>query len=611
MNVADRFNRIQQTAQSFGPHYQDAMQGFLQEAGYQRGDWFVSFLAFGLDPAPLTAVFFNSMYPYGNITNHEATLAGTAERGYLAQESDGYRLTDNGRLYIEKFYEVTGAALTAVSLPTPNQTDKIAALLARIVAATTIAAEPVEKPQFLLSRRSDPGTNNSALLRIDQYLTDLIRFRDDAHIAAWEKEGVDGKTWETFTTVWRGQAKTAVTLAERFAGRGHDEAAYTTALEHLTALGWIEEGEDGYTITPVGDKLRQEVEALTNTYFFTGWSALSDDEAVELDTMLAELDEQLTMITAETAAESRRDLWPLLNAIPQSLFPLTREATQEALKEANLNEPGHFFTLLTTRVFDPEPISGNAMHPRFPYANPDRGNGRFEALTTQGYLKNADDGWVLTENGRQILNKANTAFFDQLTAVGKELNGLSVDVRKMVGYLERVTDACRRSNLPNGEWALNHSYSVVAADLELGTMGKLDNRLDDLNAFRDDAHLSAFAQYDISGHGWELFTFLWRGDVANPAEMVEKASFRGYDEATYMAALEDLIARGWVEAGEDGAFVVTAVGDALRQEADVQTDRYFYLPWLALNDEETADLRTVATDLSDLLKRMAEAKATA
>ena len=297
MNLADRFDRIQQTAQSFGPHYQDAMQGLMQEAGYERGDWFVSFLAFGLDPAPLTAVFFNSLYPYGNIANHEATLAGAAERNYLVQNGDGYRLTDNGRLYIEQFYEVTGAALTAVSIPTPKQTDQIAALLSRIVAATTVAAEPVEKPQFLLSRRSDPGVDSPALLRVDQYLTDLIRFRDDAHIAAWEKEGVDGKTWEAFTTIWRGQAKTAVSLAERFAGRGHDEAAYTAALEHLTALGWIAEGEEGYTVTPVGDALRQKVETLTNQYYFVGWSALNDEEIVELDGLLAELGDQLTAMT--------------------------------------------------------------------------------------------------------------------------------------------------------------------------------------------------------------------------------------------------------------------------------------------------------------------------
>ena len=62
MNSADRFDRIQQTAQSFWPHYQDAMQALMQEAGYERGDWYVSFLAHGLDPAPLTAVFFNSHF---------------------------------------------------------------------------------------------------------------------------------------------------------------------------------------------------------------------------------------------------------------------------------------------------------------------------------------------------------------------------------------------------------------------------------------------------------------------------------------------------------------------------------------------------------------------
>ena len=87
--------------------------------------------------------------------------------------------------------------------------------------------------------------------------------------------------------------------------------------------------------------------------------------------------------------------------------------------------------------------------------------------------------------------------------------------------------------------------------------------------------------------------------------MAEKMNFRGHDETFYAAAMDDLVARNWVEA-DDGAFVLTENGRAIREAAELQTDRYFYAPWLALNQAEINELRSLLTALKERLAPLVE-----
>jgi DNA-binding MarR family transcriptional regulator len=121
----------------------------------------------------------------------------------------------------------------------------------------------------------------------------------------------------------------------------------------------------------------------------------------------------------------------------------------------------------------------------------------------------------------------------------------------------------------------------------------------DLLYFRDDAHIAAWQPYDISGHTWEAFTYVWRGDATLAAELAEQLPYRNYDEQAYASALQDLASRGWIVA-EDGRYAVTDEGQALRQEAEEATDRYFDAPWAALEQAEMEQLK-------DLLGRLAQA----
>jgi hypothetical protein len=128
-------------------------------------------------------------------------------------------------------------------------------------------------------------------------------FRDDAHIAAFTPVGVSGQVWETLTFVWNGEANTIEKLVERLPFRFYTAEDYTKALEDLTQRGWIQPGDDGYTTTDAGQKIRDDAEAQTNTNYFGPWKVLSDEELTQLGDLLTGLKESNLKLVEASQSE--------------------------------------------------------------------------------------------------------------------------------------------------------------------------------------------------------------------------------------------------------------------------------------------------------------------
>lgn len=602
MSRKDLWPLLQSTMQAFTPHYREAMQPVLTEVGFQGPDWFLSFVAFGIDPDPLTADFFHTCFPYANVKNQKQNLALAAEHGFLEEVAEGsYRLTDKGRAGMQRFYDETGAAISGLEPLPAAKMKHLADLFGRIIAATETSGEPADKPQFSMSRRTDTGSDATPALRIDQYATDMLRYRDDAHNAAWAGYDVAGPTWEALTFLWRDQAHTAADLAGQLQNRNYDETVYAAALQKLVQKGWAEGADDAYQITATGKKVREQAESKTDDYFFVGWSALNDQEQEQFAKLLRQMRNKLNKMAADEAIKTRGDLWPLAREISGSIYKITRPVMDPLFAELGLAERGLAFGLLLAASLDPEPISNEVNHRRSPYSAPTNWETPLATLVEKGLLAADGDGdHYLTEDGRSVLTHFLDTFRNHLGTVGTGL-----ELERPAALLGRVVNACLNVPEPPGAWAAHQSHKLMPDD-DAPALARIDQLLDDLNAFRDDAHIAAFAPYGISGHGWELFTYLWRGEVSSAAEMAEKMSFRGYDEAAYAAAMDDLVARGWAKAHGDN-FVLTTPGKEVREAAETQTDRYFYLPWHALSLAESEELRNLLTELDTQLKLLVEA----
>jgi predicted transcriptional regulator len=176
--------------------------------------------------------------------------------------------------------------------------DKLNNLLLQLVEAIVLAPEPGNKWSFCYSRWTDPGRDTPASVRTDQYLTDLYRFRDDAHIAAWKPYKVSGDAWEVLTLIWREEVKSPNELVEALSYRGRGAEDYVRILNELIDLGWVEITDQIYQVTAVGKKLRQEAEDRTDRIFFAPWESLNKDQINDLQNLLETLKDELAQMVS-------------------------------------------------------------------------------------------------------------------------------------------------------------------------------------------------------------------------------------------------------------------------------------------------------------------------
>lgn len=286
----DLFSLIGEALNAIGTQYNDALQQTNADLGLAGPDWGLLFDIQGLEPGPATAARLQRFMPYVTPETLETRLAEAAGRGLLAgEQQQGYRLTERGRTAVQQSFGAVHTALADVELLPEDQQRRLNELLRRLVDATVAQPEPADKSVLLASRLTDPGERGSAAALTDQYLTDLARYRDDAHLAAWQPFGVNGITWEALSLIWRGEAYSADTLAKRLERRAQPVQAYVDAIHQLVERGWVAQHGEAYRATDRGAALRQGAEETTDRYFYAPWSCLSDAETDELRDLLARL----------------------------------------------------------------------------------------------------------------------------------------------------------------------------------------------------------------------------------------------------------------------------------------------------------------------------------
>jgi hypothetical protein len=196
------------------------------------------------------------------------------------------------------------------------------------------------------------------------------------------------------------------------------------------------------------------------------------------------------------------------------------------------------------------------------------------------------------------------AFYHELGVIQNSALA-SNEVDQTAHDLKRIVETCLSASEFHAP-ALRDSHRVTPP-AEACALAHIDQAIDDLNAFRDDAHIAAFKPHAISGHAWELLTFLWREQVKNADEMAEKVTTRGYARKDYTEALDELVKRRWVEQVQGNTYALTAAGRRIREEAESKTDHHFYAPWAKLFSADQLDLlRDRLTGIESGLKRMAE-----
>jgi len=299
---------------------------------------------------------------------------------------------------------------------------------------------------------------------------------------------------------------------------------------------------------------------------------------------------------------NEHQVWKLMGEVSGSIFPLAQSIMQ-AQFEKHFSEQRFYAPTFTASNLAPKPISVTLLGQRNPYANPAEVGKLLADTADAGYLDpDSKGGYVVSEKGANAIRTVHEAFYNLINKV----NQYPADkLKELAALVDKLVEACTKADLPNGTLCLDISHNGHPK-VEAGSLAEVDQHLDDMNAFRDDAHIAAWTPTGVSGHVWEVLSFVWNGEANTVEKLVERLPYRSYSSEDYTKTLDDLTQRGWIEPGEDG-HKITPVGKQIRDESEAVTDKNFFGPWKTLSDDELARLGELLTDLKEINLKLSEA----
>jgi DNA-binding MarR family transcriptional regulator len=263
--------------------------------GYaESSNWFmVQAAEFAPDPLSVTALRQRAVWSSPSIV--AALLELLASEGWFDRIGDQYHLTDEGRAIVSALVERRIKLITPLESNLPAElTSQVEALMRRVIELSLNSPTPPGKWSLEHSVRRSPPADAVNVVKIFQYCADFNAYRDDAHMAAFQPQGIEAYVWEAFSQVWQGTATTSEAIYRALNYRGYAREDFRRALDELARRGWIEAADatGDYRVTDAGCAVRDEAERLTDQYFYAAWSSLAAGEAEELHRLMVTLKEQ-------------------------------------------------------------------------------------------------------------------------------------------------------------------------------------------------------------------------------------------------------------------------------------------------------------------------------
>lgn len=292
MNLNTVWSILEDTFGLLGGYGFVAMDQAATEMELELGwmTWIAAIWLFGSEP--ITTANYMRMLPYGLARLNEDRFTSAVQQGYFISDGqNGYIPTEDGLRAARKVWREAGNSLAHLDPMPEAQLGRLFEDLARLGEATLSAPEP--PPHYFMSHKRENYQRFGIVYPLERFVVlfgELAAYRDDAHIATWQANDIEGHTWEVLTQLWRGQtAASADTLFEKLGYRGLPREVYVKDLRELESRGWVREEADAYRITDEGRRVRDDAEALTDRYFFAPWSCLSKSELEDLSHLAAQL----------------------------------------------------------------------------------------------------------------------------------------------------------------------------------------------------------------------------------------------------------------------------------------------------------------------------------
>jgi hypothetical protein len=269
--------------------YDPAIKKLVSKSSLSLREWMLIIAALTFEPEDTTPSHLIVRGPYTSSDRYLAGLENAAEVGYLTKVDDGrYRLSNDGRAAVEEFIEVAREAMTSTKQLPDQELSVLAQLLNRLVNNCLETPPPPDTWSIVLSNKLMPPIN-PPMPFIEQAISCLSAYRDDAHLASWCSSGLSANAMESLTLIWRGQVNTFQELTQKVDFRGHPDSVYLDALVELREREYLEGSRNHLRITSQGEQFRDQVEEKTDQYFFLSWASLSEIEKDQIANILRKI----------------------------------------------------------------------------------------------------------------------------------------------------------------------------------------------------------------------------------------------------------------------------------------------------------------------------------
>jgi len=266
--------------------FDSEIKPIVAESDLNIREWMMLIAALTFEPEDTTPSHLLVRGPYTSSEQYLSRLENAADKGYLENQSNGsYHLSDKGRAAALDFIKTARNAMEAAKLITGADAQKLVEMLERLVENCLATPPPPNTWSINLSYKLMPAKEPSMPF-IEQAISCLSAYRDDAHLASWQSSGLSAIALESLTLIWRGQVSTTDQLTEKLSFRGHPDKMYLDALAELRSHDYISGFQNVLRLTEEGKLFRDRVEANTDHYFYAPWSCLNTDEKEQMAEIL-------------------------------------------------------------------------------------------------------------------------------------------------------------------------------------------------------------------------------------------------------------------------------------------------------------------------------------
>jgi len=276
-----------------GNKYEPVVERVAQEEGMDLRTWSLLLAAWTFEPDDITLAHLMVRGPYTTPEAYLSRLVSASQAGYLSEVEPGiFRLTERGRKLMLDFV-VLGREVMAEKDPLPStDAQYLRELLDRLVQSCLATPPPPDLWSIQLSCKLMPSPE-PPMPFIEQALSALVAYRDDAHLAAWQNTHLSATALETLTLLWNGEVNSLAELCKRLERRGHPCKVYSDILVDLRTHGLINGTDQALRLTGAGRVFRNQIEDDTNRYYFAPWASLSQEDKSDMARILGQLIEAL------------------------------------------------------------------------------------------------------------------------------------------------------------------------------------------------------------------------------------------------------------------------------------------------------------------------------